>query len=187
MHRHDIIGVQSHIYKYPALKMPKRLSIKTYLTVEELEIKYRSSKELIERSRYQIIWLLAKGMRTEEVSSVTSYKPDSIRKIARRYNDFGPSGLGDSRKLHEGAKPLLNEIQSAQLFQAISGPGPNGGLWNGRLVAEKMSELIGRPVSRQRGWEYLKSWNFRWRTPRPEHSDSDLNEQEEWKKNSIYQ
>jgi len=33
---------------------------------------------------------LAKGLRTEEVALVTSHKPDSIRKIASRYNQNGP-------------------------------------------------------------------------------------------------
>ncbi|WP_333206233.1 winged helix-turn-helix domain-containing protein [Microcoleus sp. Pol17_C1] len=36
-----------------------------------------------------------------------------------------------------------------------------------------MSELKGYKVSRQRGWEYLKSMKFRLRVPRPEHQESD--------------
>jgi len=51
-------------------------------------------------------------------------------------------------------------------------------------VADWMSELKGYKVSRQRGWEYLKSMKFRLRVPRPEHQQSDLLEQEEWKKKS---
>jgi len=45
-----------------------------------------------------------------------------------------------------------------------------------------MAELIGRRVSRQRGWEYLKQMRFRLRVPRPEHTESSQEEQAEWKK-----
>jgi hypothetical protein len=42
-----------------------------------------------------------------------------------------------------------------------------------------MAELIGRRVSRQRGWEYLKQMRFRLRVPRPEHTESSQQEQAE--------
>ena len=48
-----------------------------------------------------------------------------------------------------------------------------------------MSELKGKKIGRGRGWEYLKSMNFRLRVPRPEHQESDILEQEEWKKKSA--
>jgi hypothetical protein len=75
-------------------------------------------------------------------------------------------------------------VEQAQLWQVLQQPPPDGGLWNGRKVADWMSELKGEKVCRQRGWEYLKSMKFRLRVPRPEHQESDLLEQEEWKKKS---
>jgi transposase len=39
--------------------MPKRLQIAPHLPVAELERRYRQASEGIERSHYQIIWLLA--------------------------------------------------------------------------------------------------------------------------------
>lgn len=58
----------------------------------------------------------------------------------------------------------------------------DGGLWNGRKVAEYLSELIGQPISRQQGWEYLKQMRMRLRVPRPAHCEADGDEQEAWKK-----
>jgi hypothetical protein len=58
-------------------------------------------------------------------------------------------------------KPLLDDIQQAQLWQVLQSPPPEGGLWNGQKVANWMSELLGYPVSRQRGWEYLKGMRLR--------------------------
>lgn len=58
-------------------------------------------------------------------------------------------------------------------------------MWNGRKVADWLSELTGKSISRHRGWEYLKQMTFRLRVPRPEHGEADPIEQENWKKNSI--
>jgi hypothetical protein len=51
--------------------MPKRISITPHLSVEDLEQRYRQANHPVERSHYQIIWLLAKGQRTEAVVEVT--------------------------------------------------------------------------------------------------------------------
>ncbi|MEG4409158.1 winged helix-turn-helix domain-containing protein [Microcoleus sp. MON2_D5] len=37
----------------------------------------------------------------------------------------------------------------------------------------------------QRGWDYLRSLEFRLRIPRPEHDLTDLEVQEAWKKTAI--
>ncbi len=58
-------------------------------------------------------------------------------------------------------------MQQTLLWQALQGLPTQGGQWNGRQVADWMAQLIGRPVSRQRGWEYLKQMGFRFRVPRP--------------------
>ena len=64
----------------------------------------------------------------------------------------------------------------------MKGPAPDGGLWNGRKVAQYLSELIDQPISRQQGWEYLKQMRMRLRVPRPSHQEADPDEQEDWKK-----
>ena len=56
-------------------------------------------------------------------------------------------------------------------------PALDGGLWNGRKVADWLSEKMGFPVSRQRGWQYLQQIGFRLKTPRPSHTDSDFSQQ----------
>ncbi|MDZ8186633.1 MAG: winged helix-turn-helix domain-containing protein [Nostoc sp. ChiSLP02] len=48
-----------------------------------------------------------------------------------------------------------------------------------------MSNLLERPVSIQRGWDYLRSLEFPLRVPRPEHDLADPDVQQAWKKNSI--
>ncbi len=105
-----------------------------------------------------------------------------IYELVRSYNRRGADSIGDLRHQNPGAKPLLDDVQLSQLWQALQSPPADGGLWTGPKVAEWMSNLLGRPVSPQRGWEYLKSLRLRLRVPRLEHYEADPIEQEAWKK-----
>jgi transposase len=164
--------------------MPKRITIAPHLSVEELQARFRQAKTPTCVHHYQIIWLLASGKTTAEVMAVTGYSRGWIYELVWGYNHLGPESLGDQRGQNRDRDPLLNDLEQAQLWLVLQQPPPDGGLWNGRKVAHWMSELKGYKVSRQRGWEYLKSMKFRLRVPRPEHQESDLLEQEEWKKKS---
>ncbi len=120
--------------------MPKRLTVQAYLSLDELETRYRASKDPVERSHYQIIWLLAQGKSVLAVAAVTSYSRDWIYKLLRRYNSDGPKAQIDHRRNNLGAEPLLTDIQQAQLWQALQQPAPEGGLWNSRKVANWMAD-----------------------------------------------
>ena len=100
----------------------------------------------------------------------------------RSYNRIGVAALGDLRRHNPGGTPKLNDVQQAQLLQALRGPAPDGGLWNGRKVTDYLYEAFGISVSRQQGWVYLKQLEFRLRVPRPQHQEADWEAQEEWKK-----
>ena len=162
--------------------MPKRITIAPHLSLDELEQRYRQAKAPIERSHYQIIWLLAQGKKTEEVAAVTGYSRSWIYELVWGYNDSGPKTLGDGRQSNLGALPLLDDAQQANLLEALRGPSPDGGLWNGRKVADYLSDLLARPISRQQGWVYLRQMEWRLRVPRPQHQETDLTEQQAWKK-----
>lgn len=162
--------------------MPKRISLTPHLAVEELEQRYRQAQTAIERSHYQILWLLAQGRSSEDVAAVTGYSRNWIYELVRSYNRHGAEALGDLRRHNRGALPKLDDVQQANLLQAIRGPATDGGLWNGRKVANYLSELLGIKVSRQQGWEYLKQMELRLRVPRPQHQETELEEQEAWKK-----
>ncbi|GAB1537624.1 hypothetical protein NUACC21_02730 [Scytonema sp. NUACC21] len=127
--------------------MPKRINLKPHFSVEELFSFYRQASDPIERTRYQIIWLLAQGRLTEDVAKVTGYCRNSIYRLVRRYNTQGLLGMKDKRHQHPGGQPLLNEIQQAQLLQTLQNPPADGGLWNSRKVADWMSNLLDYPVS----------------------------------------
>ena len=162
--------------------MPKRISVATHLSVEELEQSYREAKQGVESRQYHIIWLLAQGKKTEEVEEITGYSRTWIYALVKRYNELGIEALGDGRRHNRGAEALISDIEQAQLWQVLQGKAPDGGFWNGRKVADWLSEVTGKKISRQRGWEILRQMTFRLRVPRPCPTESDPVEQEAWKK-----
>ncbi|MGV2827780.1 winged helix-turn-helix domain-containing protein [Myxosarcina sp. GI1(2024)] len=97
-------------------------------------------------------------------------------------NRLGIESLGDQRKENKGAKPLLNEQQKALLWPTLQAPPVDGGLWTGTKVAAWMSDLLDIEIAPQRGWDYLRGLEYVRRRPRPAHLESDLQEQQRWKK-----
>src|SRR3954466_15204065 len=69
-----------------------------HLSPAELGQRYRAARSPIERSHLQIVWLLSRGRGEREVAQVTGYGRRWVGEVARRYDEGGPDGLGDSRR-----------------------------------------------------------------------------------------
>ena len=168
--------------------MPKRLELSPHATTEELEHLYKMTKDPVERSHLQIVWLLGEGKRTEEVSEVTGYSLGWVRRIARRYNEWGVEGLGDRRHSNPGAKEraLLDETGEEELLEALQGPPPaflGGGMWSGPKVALWIAKRNGsEKVHVQRGFEYLRKVGMSPQVPRPSNARAEPSEREAFKK-----
>jgi transposase len=157
-----------------------------------LENLYRKAKDPVERSHLQIVWLLSEGTRTEEVSEVTGYSPGWVRKIARRYNEWGVDALGDRRHSNPGAKQraLLDESGEEELLEALQGAPPGAppasvgsGMWSGPKVALWIAQRNGlEKVHVQRGFEYLRKVGMSPQVPRPANARADTSEKEAFKK-----
>jgi transposase len=162
--------------------MPKYVQVAAHLTSDELEQQYRQAVDPVERSHFQIIWLLACGKRAREVAEVTGYCANWIRILARRYNQEGPTALADQRQHNSGASPLLSGTHRQQLQRLLEQAPPDGGLWTGPKIARWMGERLGRTIHPQRGWEYLKRMGLSLQVPRPRHHKADPAQQEAFKR-----
>ena len=82
-----------------------------------------------------------------------------------------------------GVPPLLTKQLQIELDQAVPHSPPEGGQWNGPLVAKWIAQRIGRKVHRQVGWAYLQKLDYTLQLPRPHHAQGDAQAQAEFKKN----
>jgi transposase len=118
--------------------MPKKITLHPHLSPQELEKLYRNAKDPVERSHYQILWLISQGNSTTEVMEVTGYSRTWIQELSRRYNRGGAKAIGDRRHHNPGAvdRALLNLDQQRELSEVLKEPPLDGGMWNSRKVAE---------------------------------------------------
>ncbi len=150
--------------------MARRIKLTTTLSVAELERRYRGASEGTERSHWHIIWLLAQGHPAYEVAVQTSYSAYWIGQIARRFNDEGEEGLVNHRKQSRPNRHrLLSPDQLDELRAVLQEPAPHGDIWNSRTVAAWLSTRLGRRVSVQTAWTYLRRIGWTSQTPRPRH------------------
>jgi hypothetical protein len=163
--------------------MPRRIHLRSDISVDELERRYRAAKEPHERSWWQILWLLSRGQKAKDIAESTGYSAYWIGQIAKRYNAEGADGMRNRQYTHSHrGQPLLSPALLAELAEAVRGPAPEGDEWLGRTVAAWMSQQLGRPVHVQLGWVYLVRLQGKRRKPRPRHVQADPAEQEAFKK-----
>jgi transposase len=152
--------------------MARRIKLTTKLQVDELEARYRRASEGMERSHWQIIWLLAQGHPAYQVAQMTGYSAYWIGQVARRFNEEGAEGLVNHRKISRPSPLALLSTpeQLAELRAALAGPAPQHDVWNSRTVAAWLSARAGRPVSTHAALRYLRLLDFTPQTPRPRHA-----------------
>ena len=107
--------------------MARHIHLRTELSIDELERRYRAAKEPHERSWWQILWLLSRGQLAKEIAESTGYSRYWIGQIAKRYNVEGADGMRNRQYTHSHrAALLLSPEQMAELAQAVRGPAPDG-------------------------------------------------------------
>ena len=132
--------------------MARRISLEPHLTTDELEGRYRSTKDPAERSRWHFLWLLARGLAAKVIASITGSSASWIGRIARRYNERGPNGVKDLRHQSRPSAPLLTVAQQDELVAALAAGGALGWANDRRLDQPAV-----RPTRRLPTWLDLPS------------------------------
>ena len=153
--------------------MTRSIHLAPHLSTDELATRYRKTQDPVERSRWQFLWLLARGLTATAVARVTGYSAYWIGQIARRYNTAGPDGMRDQRRRARDQRTLLSDERLAALRAALAEPHPAGEQWCVRTVAAWLSARVGRTVSRQFVWRALRQLGARFLKPRPCHIQAD--------------
>src|SRR5215210_4258529 len=146
--------------------MVEKIKLQPHLDTAELARRYRAARDPVARGHDQLIWLLAQGKTTSEVMAATGYSRGWVQEIARRYNQQGPSGLGDRRHHNRGGAPLLDGAGREGLRAALAGDAADGGQWSGPKVAAWIAARLGRRVSERSGWVWLRRVDYTPQVPR---------------------
>src|SRR5258708_15295244 len=154
--------------------MARHIHLQLYLSVDELERRYRGAYDQNERSWWQILWLLSQGRTAVDVSAVTGYSAYWIGQLAKRYNTEGPAGMHNRRHTTSYRTPPM---LSPMLQQALAEARQREEHWTGWEVAAWMAERLGRPGSYYLGWSYPVRVKHRLQVPRPRHALADAEPQ----------
>ena len=148
-------------------------SIKLHLSSVELEARYETASNPIEKSHFHAVWLLSLGYAVDEVAEVLSFSTRWVHQLIKRYNEGGPARLGDLRA-NNGTEPtILTAAALDALKQRIKSPPDDGGLWTGPKIARWLAHFHGRKfVHDQRGWDALIAIDYTIQQPRPQHPET---------------
>ena len=157
-----------------------------HLSVAELQAGYRASKEATLARHYQVVWLLAQGRMVAETARLMGFVPRWVEQLLVRYNQLGPSSLGDRRRGNGTKATILTPSVLDMLRERLKSPPEDGGVWTSKKVAALIAAELGlAKVAEQRGWEALRAIGWTIQRPRPRHARAAGPEaQAEFKKSS---
>lgn len=165
--------------------MPRCLSLVPHLASDEVEHRYRSCRDPVERSHWHMIWLVDQGHGGAAVARLTSYSETWVRTVIHRYNAGGPGGLVDRRHANPGQRPLVPPDVCADLRERLADAPPDGGLWTGPKVAAWLTDRLDHVITPQRAWATLRRIGYRLQQPRPHATSADPVAQEAFKKGAL--
>ncbi len=129
--------------------------------------------------------LVAAGQRAREVGEAVSVDERTIRVWVKEFNRRGVESLRYDR--YTGAKPQLPPDKESEVVAAIlAGPPEDMGItvWRGWAIGIWLDREYGIQYSRTGVYKLLHRLGLSSLMPRPRHPESDVEAQDEFKKNS---
>ena len=161
-----------------------KIELVRHLTTEELAAAARGCDDADLRARFDAIRLVSMGWPLTQVAAALGRLRGWVRDQVKRFNLAGVDGLTDRRHHNRGAAAKLSEADVAALREALRHPSSDGGLWNGRKVRVWIAARLNADVGKRIGWRYLRRLGFTIQRPQTRHAKANVEQQEDFKKNS---
>lgn len=137
--------------------------------VAALEAYYRETQDADERTRCQIILLSHEGLTPPAIAKIVRWRPRSIHRVIRRYQDRGLAGLKDGRHNNPGRKRTVTPQWEAKLLEVVEQDprqlGVNRATWTAQLLADYLAQETGIRVGEERVRYYLHLHDYAPRRP----------------------
>ncbi len=166
----------------------KTLQVIPHLSLEELSKKLSSSTKAHHRSYWQLLLsvMINPNKSAEEYSAFLGIKPSKICHIVKRYNKEGADTFekkqwGGRRKGVE----LLTLEEEIAMMASLKEQALQGHILTMHDIREKVEARVNQSVSDDYLWDLFKRHDWKKKRPRPEHPKTDLEKQEDFKKNSL--
>lgn len=144
-----------------------------HMSVSALEQRLKDCADVTSARHVQVIWLLAQGHSSAQVSMLTAFSQRWIQQVLECYNAEGPDTLGDLRRRNGRSATIPTPVVLDALRTRLAEPPPDGGVWSSRKVSTDLAEQLDvETVSVQRGWEALQAIGWSLQRPRPKNPRS---------------
>jgi len=166
--------------------MPRRITLKPHLTIDELYRRYRACRRPQEKVRWRALHLISGGELANHAARRVGRSSGWVSDLARRYNERGAGAVPDARgDVAPGRKPRLDAEAARDLDAALRAAPADGGLWTAPKVAAWIEERTGAAVDASTAWRVMRRLGFTLQVPRPRHRGAaTAEEQAAFKKSS---
>ncbi|NLW36777.1 helix-turn-helix domain-containing protein [Syntrophorhabdus aromaticivorans] len=153
-----------------------------HLSQDEVKQRMKASRDRDQFRRWQSIFLTGKGLQADMVAEYVGTTKGTIHQWIYLYNHDGPEGLTLRGRGGRRSGFLSLDEERALLAQVLPLTG-KGRIASALAIKTQIEEKIGRRVSKDYLYDILHRHGWQKVMPYPQHSKTDTEELEEFKKN----
>lgn len=126
----------------------RRLTLKPYLTSEQLEARFRLATTCSEARHWLALWFISQGQSVSDTAIATDLPKPHVQQLIYRFNNFGEEGVFKQRTPASPGRPRrLTASQTHKISQALAQSPPDGATWTGRKVADWVWQELDLKIS----------------------------------------
>lgn len=161
-----------------------RIHIKGSLAPEELKHRMTTSDNILERTRWQALYLASSRQITaSEIADIVGVSVYSINKWVSQYNRNGVESIY-SKPRGGRRSSFLTWQEEEKVLEELRDKANKGLLVVIKMVKAEIEQRLQHPVSKDYPYDLLHRHGWRRIVPRPKHPKQDTAIQAEFKKNS---
>lgn len=148
---------------------------------EEVARLLKKAKSGTETKRIQCVLLGTKGLTSENISVVTGYHPQHVRRVWQQYREKGKKALIGERRGSGKGNAHLERREEKEFLSCFVEKANRSGILIVSEVHEAHKKRLGKSIPLSSTYNLLHRHNWRKITPRPQHPQGDKEKQEEYK------